>query len=74
MGVKKSKSKKSSLGNVAKKAKGVYNQIAGNSGGSSKKKKDGSTKRHRQTPEKLAKKLLIIKLQKKIYKAKYGGR
>jgi len=59
------KSKKSRGSKVAKGLKKVSGMLKGKSGGK---------RRSRVTPEKLAKKILIEKLKKKLYKMKYGGR
>jgi len=74
MGVKKV-AKKTTM-----KPKGVKSVVSAASslgakilGGGGAKRTSGM-RRNRQTPEKLAKKLLMLKLQKKIYKVKYGGR
>ncbi len=69
MGTKKTKtksSKKSSLGSRA--------VSAGRSLLSGSKSKGGGKRRSRQTPEKLAKAILILKLKRKLWKMKYGGR
>ena len=69
MGVKKAATKKKSggvLGKVAKKAKTVVSAVTG--------KKVYGKRRSRVTPEKLAKKILILRLQKRLYRMKYGGR
>jgi len=34
----------------------------------------GGRRRSRVTPEKLARKILILKMQRKLYRLKYGGR
>ena len=70
MGVKKA-SKSSAKKSVGKTIKSVASSALGMVKGTSRK---AGGRRHRNTPEKLAKKLLMIKLQKKIWKAKYGGR
>lgn len=73
MGVKKAKSKttktKAKASGVLKTASSLGSKLMG---GTSRAK--GGVRRSRQTPEKLAKKLLVIKLKKKIWKAQYGGR
>lgn len=77
MGVKKAKTTKSKTSKVSKSksvVKAASSLGAKLLGGGSSASKGGGVRRSRQTPEKLAKKLLVIKLQKKIWKAKYGGR
>jgi len=70
MGVKKAKSSRSSkVGKIVKAARSVATNVIGGA-----RKSSSGKRRSRQTPEKLAKKLLVLKLQKKIWKAKYGGR
>lgn len=65
MGVKKSR-KKSKKSSVFSKAKDFI---------SSKVSKSSGGVRHRRvTPEKLAKQILILKLKRKLFKLKYGGR
>lgn len=70
MGVKKSRSKKSSK--IGRAAKSAVSAVGGLLGG--KSRGGGMRRRSRETPEKLAKKILILKLKKKLYKMKYGGR
>jgi hypothetical protein len=75
IGVKKAKVK-----TTAKKSKSaISNVISGASslirGATGVKRASGGMRRHhRVTPESLAKKILILKLKKKLYKMKYGGR
>jgi len=52
---------------AAKGAKGLLGAVSGKRGGTGRR-------RSRLTPEKLAKKILVERLKKKLYKLKYGGR
>lgn len=71
MGIKKAKPK-------AKKSSGVLGKVKSAIGGklglSGKKSSSGMRRRSRLTPEKLARQILILKLKRKLYRLKYGGR
>lgn len=69
MGIKKGKTK-------TKKTKSIGGKIvsAGKSLLSGKSSKGGGRRRSRLTPEKLAKQILVLKLKRKLWKLKYGGR
>lgn len=64
--VKKSKTKKSK-GVLSK----VKSAIGSKLGGS---RSSGGRRRSRLTPEKLARQILILKLKRKLFRMKYGGR
>jgi len=68
MGVKKAKVSKNKVSKVSKVAKTVGSALGLGS------KKTGGKRRSRLTPERLAKQILVVKLKKKLWKAKYGGR
>lgn len=53
--------------------RGVGSSLASFVGGS-RSRGGGGRKHSRQTPEKLARKILVERLKKKLYKLKYGGR
>lgn len=74
---KKSKSKKSkgSFGGVVSRTAGTMSSLGSRiastvTGGGART----GGRRSRETPEKLARKILILKLKKRLYKLKYGGR
>lgn len=74
MGVKKAKKSRSrkSGGSIKRAATAVVSSALGAVG---VKSRGGGGRRHsRETPEKLARKILILKFKKKLYKLKYGGR
>lgn len=63
---KKTSSKKSIVSKVAKTAKSAISSLSA--------KRSTGKRRGRMTPERLAKKILVERLKKKLYKLKYGGR
>jgi len=78
MGVKKAKKVTSSKAKKVKVPKSATSSISSALGaviGGKSSSRGGSGKRsHKQTPEKLAKQILILKLKKRLFKMKYGGR
>ena len=70
MGVKKAgkaKKAKKSGGVIGRVKSAIAGKIYGSKGSSGRR-------RSRQTPEKLAKQILILKLKRKLFRLKYGGR
>ncbi len=71
MGVKKAKKAKSvKSGGVAKVAKSALGAISGIKG----KASSGVRRKRRMTPESLSRQILILKLKKRLFRMKYGGR
>jgi len=73
MGIKKIK-----VGKTTKKAGGLIKAAKTTLGGVvsaiSGKRAGGGRRRGKMTPERLARKILVERLKKKLYKLKYGGR
>jgi hypothetical protein len=71
MGVKKAKkaTKAKKSGGVAKVAKTAVSALSGIKG-----KASTGGRRRRMTPESLSRQILILKLKKRLFRMKYGGR
>ena len=69
MGVKKAAKSTAKKGTVKKAATTALSALSG-----LKKGKGGGGRRRRMTPESLSRQILILKLKKRLFRMKYGGR